>query len=86
MLLLILFPCSSARSTLFPLGLGDIAGDPSRLILAEQLGCRSAPRLILEIDVSELLAVVVAHDKAGVVEFLDRPRRREAALDRKSVV
>src|SRR5215471_21326009 len=36
-------------------------------------------RLILEIDVGKLLAVVVAHDKAGV-QLLDGPRRREAAL------
>jgi hypothetical protein len=38
------------------------------------------PRLILEINVSELLPVVVAHDKAGGLLF-DRPRRREAARE-----
>ena len=31
-----------------------LAGDPSRLILAEQLGCGSPPRLILEIDIGQL--------------------------------
>src|SRR5262249_25272699 len=36
------------------------------------------PRLGLEIDVSERLTVVVARIKAGV-QFLDGPRRREAA-------
>jgi hypothetical protein len=39
---------------------------------------RCYPRNI-EIDVGELLAVVIAHDKARV-QFLDRPRRREAAF------
>jgi hypothetical protein len=28
----LLFPCSSARSTLFPLGLGDVGGNPPGLI------------------------------------------------------
>jgi hypothetical protein len=36
-------------------------------------------RLVLEIDIRELLAAVIAHDKTGV-QFLDCPRRREAAL------
>jgi hypothetical protein len=31
--------------------LGDIAGNPSRLILAEQLGGGASARLILEIDI-----------------------------------
>jgi hypothetical protein len=35
--------------------------------------------LILEIDIGELLAVVVAYHKAGV-QFLDSPRRREATF------
>ncbi len=43
------------------------------------VGCCSRARLILEIDISERLPVMVAHDEAGVL-FLDRPRRREAAL------
>jgi hypothetical protein len=37
-----------------------------------------AARLILEIDISKLLAVAVAHDKAGGL-FVNEPRRREAA-------
>jgi hypothetical protein len=52
--------------------------DPSRLVLAKQLGRRSPARLILEINVSELLPAVVAHDKAGI-QFLDGPGRPEAA-------
>jgi hypothetical protein len=35
-------------------------------------------RLILEIDIGELLSVVIAHDKARGL-FFDRPRWREAA-------
>ena len=35
----------------------------------------SPPRLVLEIDIGELLAVVVAHDKAGFL-FFARPGRR----------
>jgi hypothetical protein len=42
------------------------------------------PRLILEIDIGERLSVVVAHDEAGVVVFLDGPWRREAALSNSS--
>ena len=34
--------------------------------------------LILEVDIGERLAVVVAHDKAGV-QFLDSSGRREVA-------
>jgi hypothetical protein len=40
--------------------------NPPRLILAEQLGGRASARLILEIDIGKLLAVVVADAKAGV--------------------
>jgi hypothetical protein len=58
--------------------LGDIRRDPPRLILTEQLGCRSSPRLVLEINIGELLSVVIADDKTGGL-FLDRPRRRKAA-------
>jgi hypothetical protein len=36
------------------------------------------PRLILEIDIRELLSVVVAHDETGVESF-DGPGRREPA-------
>jgi len=45
--------------------LGDIRRDPSRLVLCEQLRSRSAPRLVLIIDVSELLTVVIAHHETG---------------------
>jgi hypothetical protein len=46
--------------------LGDIGRNPPRLILGEQLGGRAPTRLLLEIDVSELLTVVIAHDIASV--------------------
>src|SRR5438094_540450 len=43
--------------------LSDIGRDPSRLILAEQLGRRAPPGLILEIDITQFLPGVVPHDK-----------------------
>jgi hypothetical protein len=46
--------------------------------LRQQLSRRSPARLILEIDVGQLLAGVIHHDEAGV-QFLDSPRRREDA-------
>jgi len=36
--------------------------------------------LILEIDIGQLLPGAVDHDEAGVVEFFNRPGRREVAL------
>jgi hypothetical protein len=61
----------------------NIRCDPSRLILAEQLGCGSPTRLILEIDMGELLPGAVRHDECPTLNVsanvLDRPRRREAA-------
>jgi len=56
-------------------GLSEIATNPPRLILAEQLGCRSPPRLVLEIDVGERLSVVVAHDKTGGTDHGGGKRR-----------
>jgi hypothetical protein len=58
--------------------------DPPRLVFGEQLSYRSPARLILEIDVSELLAVGVAHDKAGF-QLLDRPGRRETFLEQTKI-
>jgi hypothetical protein len=49
------------------------------LTLGALVGRVRAPRLILKIDVGELLPVLVAHDKAGVLLF-NGPRRRETAL------
>ena len=46
-------------------------GRATRLILAEQLGGRSPARLFLEINICELLAVIVPHNEAGIVVFLD---------------
>jgi hypothetical protein len=41
-------------------------------------GIHNAARLVLEIDVGELLAAAIAHDEAGGL-FFDRLGRREAA-------
>jgi hypothetical protein len=57
--------------------LGDVGGYPPRLILAEQLGRRSPPRLTLIIDVAQRLTAGVTHDKAGGL-LLDSPRREVA--------
>jgi hypothetical protein len=57
--------------------LGDIHRDPPRLIFGEQPG-PSPGRVLPRNRRSELLAAVVAHDKAGV-QFFDGPKRREAA-------
>ena len=46
--------------------------------LLSSLAADLRPRLILEIDIGELLPGTVAYDKTGV-QFLDGPRRREAA-------
>jgi hypothetical protein len=48
---------------------------PSRLILAEQLGGRAPPRLILEIDVSELLAGVISLIAGGALKGLTTQNR-----------
>jgi len=58
--------------------LGAIGRDPSRLILAEQVGRRAPSRLILEIDIGKLLPVAVADNEAGV-QFLDLSRREPKA-------
>jgi hypothetical protein len=58
--------------------LRNIRRNPPRLVFGEQLGRLSSARLILEINIGKLLAVVVAHDKAGL-QFFDGPGRREAA-------
>jgi hypothetical protein len=49
----------------------SVGGRATRLILAEQLGGRSPARLFLEINICELLAVIVPHNEAGIVVFLD---------------
>ena len=50
-----------------------------RLVPAEQLGGGAPARLLFEIDIGKLLTVSATDDKAGVVGFLDGPRRRQAA-------
>jgi hypothetical protein len=52
--------------------------DPPRLVFCQQLGRGSPARLLLKVDIGQLLAAAVLHDKAGF-QFLDRPGRREAA-------
>jgi hypothetical protein len=52
--------------------LGDIGGDPPRLVFGEQIGCRSPAGLLLEIDVGGPLAVCVANEVARGL-LLDRP-------------
>jgi hypothetical protein len=47
-------------------GQRNIRRNPSRLTFAEQVCRRPLPRLILEVDIGELLSVVVADDEAGV--------------------
>jgi len=42
----------------------------------------AAAQRCLEIEITERLPGVVAHDKAGGVRLLDRPRGREAACGR----
>src|SRR5271168_343010 len=49
------------------------------LAFGEQLRGRPAPRLLLEIDVCERVAICVLHDKARIVVLIDRPGRRESA-------
>lgn len=66
-------------SPLTELSYGIASADPY-----EQICRRVRPRLILIIDVSELLSVVVAHDKGRtlnvIANVLDSPRRRKAAF------
>jgi hypothetical protein len=51
--------------------LGDVGGDGPGLVAGQQLGCCPSSRFILEIDVSERLAVVVALE-AGIVVLCSR--------------
>ena len=48
--------------------LRNVHRDPSRLILAEQLGGRASPRLILEIDIGKLLPGAVRHDESSAAQ------------------
>ena len=51
---------------------GDIRRDPPRLVLRELLGRRSPAGLILEIDIGERVAAVVAHDKHASNSSIDQ--------------
>ena len=71
---------SSARTALRRLRqLGDVGGDAPGFIAPQQVRRRASAGLVLEIDVRERLHAGDAEDEAGVVRFVDRPRRREAA-------
>ena len=54
--------------------LGDVRGNPSRLIARQWL---SRCTRIIEIDIGKVLAFAVAHHEPRLL-FLDRPGRREA--------
>jgi hypothetical protein len=58
--------------------LGDVGGDPPRLIAGEQLGRVASAGVILAIDEGQRLAVVIADDETRR-SLLDRQGRREAA-------
>jgi hypothetical protein len=57
--------------------LGDIGSDPPRLVFSQAL-VHGPVRLIVEIDIGELLPAPVGDDEALIVG-LDRPGRGEAA-------
>src|SRR6185437_7241044 len=61
--------------------LGDVRGDPPRLIVRQQLGRGAPARLILEIHIGKRLAVRVAHGEARM-RFINGPGRRESAMFR----
>jgi len=47
--------------------------------LGEQIGRHAPARLLLIVEIAQLLSVLIADDEAGVVHLVDRPRQREAA-------
>jgi hypothetical protein len=59
--------------------LRNIRRDPPRLIFCEQVGGRSPPWLILEIDIGQLLPRVVLHDE-GSTNIFGGPGRRTRAV------
>jgi hypothetical protein len=65
--------------------LRKLKGDALRLVTRQQLGRRAPSRLILEIDIGQLLAAAILDDEGGL-QFLDSPWRREAALGHRSAV
>jgi hypothetical protein len=62
--------------------LGDLDGDPLRLVAGEQLGRGPWPWLVLAIDEGERLLVGVAHDETRG-GLLDGPGRREAGIEQR---
>src|ERR1700691_2175850 len=61
---------------------GSFASYPPGFVTSEQFGRCPSSGFIFEIDIREGLPVVIAHDEAGVVLLIERPRRREAASGR----
>src|ERR1700685_832850 len=59
--------------------LRHVRGYPPGFVTSEQFGRCPSSGFIFEIDIREGLPVVIAHDEAGGVRFIERPRRREAA-------
>ena len=62
-----------------PLQLGDVDGDVPCFVFGHQIRRRTSARLILEVDVSERVAVVILTMKQAEFASIDGPRRREAA-------
>ena len=60
--------------------LSNVRRDPARLILRQQLGRRPSPRLILVIDVSELLSVSVTYDGCNSADQGAGKRRGEEGM------
>jgi hypothetical protein len=57
----------------------NIESDPPRIVLGEQVGRRSPPRLILEIDIRKRLPIVIADDGAGV-QFTQRTKAARSGV------
>jgi hypothetical protein len=52
--------------------LGNIGGDAARLVAGQQLGGRPSPRLILEIDIGQRVAVVILDDERATTAVMRR--------------
>ena len=62
-----------------PQQLGDVDGDAPRFVLGQQVRRSASARLVLEVDIGQRVAVVIADDEAGMVRLIDGPRWRETA-------
>jgi len=59
--------------------LRNVRRDPAGFVPGQQSRCGSSPRLRLEVDIRQSLAVAVADDVAASVVLFDVPGRREVA-------